>query len=194
MRPVGPVARQGDYAVQPCPLRIAKALVARHHYAKGASNTATHAHCLVRRADGDVVGAALWLPPTKVAAQSVAGDGWQGVLNLSRLTVVPTEPKNAATLLLGGSMRLVMRDSRWHTLLTYADTRQGHTGAIYRATNWEYVGLMPGRTAWHDPRTGRQVAAKAKRTRTVEEMRRLGYERLPPSAKHKFVFRVLRSQ
>jgi hypothetical protein len=148
----------------------------------------------VRRSDSVVVGAALWLPPVKVAAESVAADRWQGVLSLSRLAVAEGEPQNTTTLLLGGSMRRVMRDPRWHTFLTYADTRQGHTGAIYRATNWEYLGEVAGASAWIDPATGRQVASKATVSRTVAEMLALGYERLKPSRKHKFVFHIPRKR
>lgn len=132
------------------------------------------------------------MPPTRRAAESVAGAGWQGVLCLSRLVILPDEPTNAATLLLGASMRLVAADTRWHTLLTYADTRQGHTGAIYRATNWHYLGLQPGSSSWVDPGTGRQVARKATHSRTVDEMLAAGYQRIPPSPKHKFVFRLQR--
>ena len=162
-----------------------------HHYARGASNTSVHAHGLVRRSDGVLVGAALWMPPTKIAAQSVAGErDWRGVLALSRLAVAEGEPSNSTSLFLGASMRLVAQDPRWHTLVTYADTRHGHTGAIYRATNWTYVGERPGSAAWADPATGRQVAIKATRTRSPSEMRAAGYVRLEPSTKHKFVYRV----
>ena len=189
MKPSGPIARRGDYRVEPCPHRMAAELVAGTHYARGASKTSVHAHCLVRVDSGRVVGAALWLPPTKVAAESVAGEAWRGVLGLSRLAVVEGEPANATSLFLAASMRLVGQDTRWHTFLTYADTRQGHTGAIYRATNWDYLGLSRGRPAWIDPQSGRQVALKATKSRTVAEMRARGYEQLPASAKHKFVYR-----
>lgn len=189
MKPAGPIARRGDYRVEPCPHRLAAELVAGAHYARGASKVSVHAHCLVRVLDNRVVGAALWLPPTKVAAESIAGEEWRGVLGLSRLAVVEGEPSNATSLFLAASMRLVGQDPRWHTFLTYADTRQGHTGSIYRATNWDYLGLAKGRPAWIDPQTGRQVALKATRSRTVAEMRERGYQQLPPSDKHKFVYR-----
>lgn len=192
MRPSGPVARRTDYAVLDCPHRIVARLCREHHYARGAANTSTHAHCLRRAQDGEIVGGALWMPPTRRAAESVAGEGWRGVLCLSRLVVLPDEPTNTATLLLGASIRLIARDPRWHTLLTYADTGQGHTGTIYRATNWEPLGLWPGSSAWLDPATGRQVARKATHSRTVAEMLAAGYVRAPATPKHKFVYRLRR--
>lgn len=66
MKPSGPIARRGDYRVEPCSHQVAAGLVASAHYARGASKVSVHAHCLVRVLDSRVVGAALWLPPTKV--------------------------------------------------------------------------------------------------------------------------------
>ena len=66
----------------------------------------------------------------------------------------------------------------------------GHTGAIYRATNWTYLGTTaPGRR-WATP-DGRQVTGKSTVNRTKAEMLALGYRQLPPSVKHKYVM-VLR--
>lgn len=87
------------------------------------------------------------------------------------------------------SHRLICQDPRWHTLLTYADTAQGHTGAIYRATNRTYLGsTRPGRR-WAAA-DGRQASGKSTRNRTKAEMLALGYVQLPPSVKHKFVLRL----
>ena len=192
MKPSGPVARRGDYRIGPCPHSIASALVREHHYAKGAANTSVHAHCLVRARDGHVVGAALWMPPTARAAKGLAErelgtrDRHREVLALSRLVVAPGEPQNAATLLLGASERLVRRDPRWALLVTYADTGRGHAGGIYKATNWREAGVTVPTTTWLDP-DGKQVALKAKRTRTVAEMKAKGLTRGPKTVKLRFV-------
>lgn len=190
VKPPGPIARRGDYRVAACPHALAAALVADHHYARGAANTSVHSHGLFRRDDGQLVGAALWMPPTVKAARAVAGERWRGVLALSRLVVIEGEPANAASLLLGRSMRAVSRDDRWHLLVTWADTGRGHAGTIYRATGWAHDGLHRGGIAWIDPSTGRQVSLKAKRSRTVAEMLALGYQRARPSPKHRFIYRV----
>jgi hypothetical protein len=44
----------------------------------------------------------------------------------------PDVPPNACSFLLSKSTRLI-DTKRWHTLVTYADSWRGHTGAIYRA-------------------------------------------------------------
>lgn len=69
-----------------------------------------------------------------------------------------------------------------------AEAKQGHTGAIYRATNWTRIGERRGDPVWLD-KAGRQVSRKAgPRSRTSAEMRALGYERQAPLPKVKFVF------
>lgn len=82
-------------------------------------------------------------------------------------------------------MRLIDR-KRWPCLVTYADTWRGHTGAIYKATNWTEAGLTkPERTYVVG---GRMVARKAgPNTRTHKEMLELGAVCVGSFAKHKFV-------
>lgn len=193
MKPEGPVARRADYHVETVELERARALIAAHHYARSSANTAVARHGLFRRADGALVGAALWMPPTQGAAKGLAArlladaGAASAVLVLSRLVVVPGEPQNAAGLLLGASTRLVLADSRWALLVTYADAGEGHTGTIYRATGWTPDGWSQLRARWFDPATGARVATKATHNRTHAEMTALGYVRLEDSRKARFV-------
>lgn len=195
-KPEGPVAQREDYTIGRCPHGIARDLVERYHYAKSASLTSVAAHCLTRRNTGDVVGAALWMPPTAGAAKGLAQrylgdkDRHRQVLVLSRLVIVPDEPKNAAGMLLGGSERLVRDDPRWKLLVTYADTAEQHRGTIYRATNWVEAGMTEPMPRWRDPATGRIVARKATTTRTNAEMLAHGYVREPDSRKIRFIKKV----
>ncbi len=163
------------------------------HYARGASNTSVYRHGLYEHGPswplvGELRGVALWIPPTKAAGVAVAGQpiGWQGVLCLSRLCVDPDVPRNGASFLLGRSMALIDR-TRWPILLTYADAGQGHTGAIYRATNWTDDGERLAGDTWVDA-AGRQWGIKrGSRTRTVVEMAAEGLTRGPKSPKRRFV-------
>lgn len=182
--------RAADYFVAPADLQRARALVEQHHYACGSSRTAVYAHGLYRVDDLEMVGAALWLPPTRVAAESVNPEQWKKVVALSRLVVHPSVPKNGASFLIGRSVRLIREDGRFVTLLTYADESQGHTGAIYRATNWTYLGrTSQANYRWIDW-TGKQVAQQSSKTRTKAQMEALGYIRTGPFHKHKFVMHI----
>jgi hypothetical protein len=181
--------------VRAVPPREAQDFIARHHYAKGSSLTRVYSHGLYRADDSETLwGVALWLPPTRVAAESVNKEAWQKVLSLSRLACLPEAPRNSASFLLSRSVEIIRNDGRFVSLVTYADERMGHTGSIYRAANWTYIGLMRGSPAWVDPVTGKQVAKKSTRTRADAEMRALGYENVGTFGKHKFVLHLDISQ
>ena len=184
--------RASDYEVRvisPLDFKTAKAFVAKHHYSKGCSHTAVHAHGLYRRGSYELLGVALWLPPTKPAAMSVNQIHWRRVLSLSRLCVHPDVPSNAATFLMGRSIRLIRQEGKWISLVTYADEFREHTGAIYRATNWTYVGKMKGAARWEDE-NGKQVSVLATKSRTVAQMQAFGYRKIGTFDKHKFVMHL----
>ena len=187
--------RKGDWLIQSVTTHgEAVGFIRRHHYSRSAPNTSTYRHGLwrddpaIRPLVADLLGVALWIPPTRAAAETVADD-WQGVLSLSRFAVHPDAPPNAASFLLGGSMRLIDR-GRWPVLLTYADTNQGHSGGIYKATNWECLGEVPAGDVWLSP-TGEQRGRKrGGKTLVRTQMVAAGYEQVPAAPKIKFVHRV----
>lgn len=167
-------------------------MVADHHYAGGGSNTAVYVHGLFERGTDKLFGVAWWLPPTRVACESVNKEHWKKVLSLTRLVMLPSAPKNACTFLLSRSVAAIRADRRFVSLVTYADESQGHTGGIYKASNWEYVGRTGPYPRWIDPTTGRQVAPKATVNRTKAQMEALGYVKTGSFHKHKFVSHLYR--
>ncbi len=180
--------RKSEWEVRDINIDAARRMVSQYHYAKGASNTATYLHGLFRAGDifqEQCVGVAWWIPPTKSAALATYPERWTGVLSLSRLVIMPDVPANACTFLLSRSRRLISVED-WPCLLTYADDWRGHTGAIYRADNWTYVGkTKPERCYCID---GRMVARKAgPNTRTHADMLAIGAEMVGSFSKHKYI-------
>ena len=180
--------RKQDWEVRAISISTARELVKAHHYAKGASNTRTFLHGLFPRGsffEADCVGVAWWIPPTRGAAEATYPDNWQGVLALSRLVVAPGVPKNACTFLLSRSAKL-MPSGDWPCLVTYADDWRGHTGGIYRACNWQYMGKTGAEATYtiDGVMTARKAGGK---TRTKSEMLALGAQCEGKHAKHKFV-------
>lgn len=190
--PISPLQRlrKSEWIVAGVDIDIARRLVERHHYAKGASNTSTYLHGLYPSRwmwYEECVGVAWWIPPTRSAAEAWAGDQWEGVLALSRLVIEPEVPSNACSFLLSKSVRRIDRD-RWHTLVTYADSWRGHTGAIYRAAGWEYCGETSPEATY--VLRGRMIARKAgHKTRTHAQMIAMGAELVGRFQKARFCLR-----
>lgn len=169
-------------------ISVARELVEKYHYAKGASNTRTFLHGLFPKGaiwENDCVGVAWWIPPTKDAAHATYPANWMGVLALSRLVIMSGVPKNACTFLLSRSVALIP-SKIWPCLVTYADDWMGHSGTIYRASNWTYLGkTKPSENYTID---GVMTSRKAGgHTRTKKEMMELGAVFHGRHTKHKFV-------
>ena len=88
------------------------------------------------------------------------------------------------------AIREIKRDGRWRTLLTYADESQGHTGLVYRAAGWQYLGRTKPAARWVHFLTGRQMSKKSTRTRTDAEMPATGAIYTGAYCKHKYVLRL----
>ena len=178
--------RKEDWEVRPCPLAEAQALVRLYHYARGGSNTAVYTHGLYRRGEEALYGVVWWLPPTRVACESVDKERWKQVLSLTRMVVSPSCPKNACSFLLARSTSLIKKERRFVALVTYADESQGHTGGVYKAAGWKYIGRTGPYPRWLDSQ-GKQVAPKATKNRTKAEMEALGHRLVGKFHKHKYV-------
>lgn len=177
--------RRSDYQVQEVTLAATQEFIREYHYSRGGSNTRVFSHGLFRMGDSQLLGVAWWIPPTKAAAMATFPEDWKRVLALSRLAILPGMPTNSASFLLSRSIAEIRRSKKWACLVTYADTWRGHTGAIYRATNWEYRGLTsPSAVYVKDGRMGSRKAGP--KTRTHQGMLDLGYDLVGRFPKHKF--------
>lgn len=183
--------RRSEWTVKPVSPREGREFIAKYHYSKGSSITGVYFHGLYRvSAPDELMGVAHWLPPTKPAAVSVDPENWRRVLSLSRLACHPSCPTNAASFLMGRSIRLIKLEGKWKSLVTYADESQGHQGQIYKATNWIHKGQSSKTDRWIDPKTGKQVAKLSTKSRTNAQMLSLGYIKTGPFYKIKFVMHL----
>ena len=134
------------------------------------------------------MGVAWWIPPTKNAAFATYPENWRRVLSLTRLVINPCVPKNGASFLLSQSIKLIDVDKKWECLVTYADTWQGHTGAIYKATNWEYMGETKPSPIFQNSNGKMMGRKRGGKNLTKIELSKLGFNEIGKFCKHKFKF------
>lgn len=151
-RPEGPRVRGGStptsalyqLKVRSLPLRIAKALLERHHYLKSMPGG-------TQLALGVFVGALLQGvltlgvgPP--LVFRLVDGAGPRDCATLSRFWLSEALPLNSESRVLGVVLRALRRHTSLKFLVSYADPAMGHRGGIYQATGWLYTGLSEAST------------------------------------------------
>jgi len=84
------------------------------------------------------------VPSSSTLRQGVCGEEFKDlVLELNRLCC--KNQKNYASMLVSRSLAMLPKPS---IVISYADTKQGHVGYVYQATNWIYTGLSAKRTDW----------------------------------------------
>lgn len=143
-------------------------------------------------------------PVSNRAIGSICGDGvleLNEVLELIRLHIddIP-ESKNIESYVISQSFEwLRQNDANVKVLISYADPEVGHTGSIYRATNWLYQGcgaskLMPDYSIklaesgpWIHSRT---VASKLGNKNMHSLAKRIGHTfwRKEETSKHRYLY------
>lgn len=180
---------KSEWIVRPIQLQTARQIIEKFHYAASATNTGVYTHGLFKKGedffDSQCLGVAWWLPPTKNAAIATYDGEWRKVLSLTRLAINPIVPKNACSFLLAHSIKLIDK-TKWHCLVTYADTWQSHTGAIYKANNWEYLGLTKPSPVFQNEQGKMMGRKRAGKNLTKDELLNLGFKEIGKFEKHKF--------
>lgn len=116
----------------------ARDLLASYHY----QGTGRSGQCIGVTHNGTVVAVAVFCYPTRQETASKQGLAYNEVLELSRLVIHPSyQARNLATWFLSRAIKIV-RNSRpdIKLLIAFADPTFGHSGAVYRAANWELDG------------------------------------------------------
>lgn len=122
-------------------LTAANMLLAQHHYL---GPLWSGGKAIITGSRGpELVAAMIWKHPT---SRNLPADGsW---LELARWCLTPEAGGNAGSRMHKWSLRLLREHfPRVTTLVSYSDPSHGHTGALYRACNWQWA------PTWHRLRT-----------------------------------------
>ena len=108
------------------------------------------------------------------------------VVVLFAVTRIRTKERNAASFLIGNSLKMLAHPC---AVVSYADTEQGHSGIVYQATNWLYTGA----TKSHDKAyliNGVRTHPMSLRDRGITDPTRWAKENnvqtVPPMLKHRY--------
>jgi hypothetical protein len=66
------------------------------------------------------------------------------VIELRRLCCIDDTPKNTESYFIGATLRWLKKNTPHRVVVSYADAEYGHTGIIYKASNFALEGKRPG--------------------------------------------------
>lgn len=174
-----------DYSIRPVDYRTAMDAVVRNHYLH------RKAPCSVAfglyRSD-DLVGVVCYGTPSSAPLRrGIAGDeNILNVIELTRLWVCDSVPKNGESFLIGNTLRKCGKE----IVVSFAEIDQGHLGVVYQATNWLYTGLSAKRTNWTVEGLSKHCQTIADK-HTSKELKALHGDKFtlqPRPRKHRYVF------
>lgn len=110
-----------------------KTFIQTWHYSKSArSLQQTHVFKLVDK-DNRLVGVAIYGHPMS--------RHHKGILELRRLCLIDDTPRNSESFFIAKTLRWLEKNTDYTQVISFADPNKGHTGTIYKASNFKYTGL-----------------------------------------------------
>jgi len=111
--------------------------VREHHYSRACP---PGMHWFSALYEGKVVGAMLFRRPSLPKTREAYGVD----LELSRLVMLDEAGRNSESRFIGWALRWLRRNTKCSAVISFADPEAGHSGIVYRASNWEYLGREKG--------------------------------------------------
>ena len=158
-----------DYVVRAVERSEVRDFIERHHYSHNI-NGLMSSYCFAMYDQADaMVGAMIYGKLGMANAWKKYGNSIDEVMELRRLVLVDDTPKNSESYFIGHTLRWLKTNTEVKTIVSYADPNYGHSGIIYRATNFEHIGMTaPGKVIIWD---GKKYHDKAIRTKYKGELK-----------------------
>ena len=134
-----------NYTVRPVSRSEVRDFIEEYHYSRSINGLKV-SHCFGLYDEETLVGAMLYGGLAMANAWKKYGESEAEVLELRRLVLIDDTPRNSESFFIGHTLRWLKRNTQVKTIVSYADPNYGHSGVIYRATNFTHVGMTsPGR-------------------------------------------------
>ena len=163
--------------VAPIAHRVAPELVRARHYLHAPASAVRLS--LGVFGGGELLGCAIFNPGPRNGHRLLRGATQADVLHLARFWLDDRAPRNSESRALGIIARHLRRHTAVKALLAYSDPAAGHSGMIYRAAGWLFLGeadAQPLMSVNGDtPRHLRSVASVL-HSHSADYLRRHGFE------------------
>lgn len=157
-----------DMTVHLCERNEIKNFIETHHYSKNINGCISD-YCFKLMHNDEIIGAAFF------GRMAMAGQ-WKAYTSnpaecteLRRLCCIDDTPKNTESFFIGKMLKYLKNNTTLKVIVSYSDLEYNHTGTIYKASNFELVGVSPPSKViyWN----GKKYHDKAIRTKYKGELK-----------------------
>ena len=123
--------------------RDIKEFIETWHYSKSINGLLV-TYCFGLFREDEMIGAMIYgKPAMNNQAKKYCPDEPDKLLELRRLCCIDDTPRNTESYFIGRTLRWLKQNTDIKIILSYSDLTHGHTGIIYRASNFTLVGQSP---------------------------------------------------
>lgn len=119
--------------------QLAKNYIEKHHYSGTAKSQKPVFTYRLLNSKGQIKGIAVVGQPCGSRVEEAYSEFGGKVLELRRMVILPPKPKNTGSYFLSKIIKH-LRTTEYGVLVSYADPNYGHTGGLYRAANFVFMG------------------------------------------------------
>lgn len=155
-----------------CESEEIKKFVIKNHYLKSLARGCKFVCALY--IDSKLYGVAGFGTPVDQRCQAKYSNGFGKVLELKRFVLKRKAEKNAASWFMAKCINDLKKNKEIESILSYADPKEGYKGTIYKASNFEYLGVQIAaskavyykgkyyhtRNAYQDSKIGQEIQKK----------------------------------
>lgn len=156
--------------VIPCDRASIKDFIETYHYSKSINGCKVSNCFKVLDKEGRLVGACLF-GELSTTSWKKYGSSEKEVVELRRLVLLDECPKNSESYVVGACLRYLKKHTTYKVVVSYADPTYGHSGIIYRATNFLYKGKTSSDSVFLDTTTNKTYHSRALRTKYKGELK-----------------------
>lgn len=133
------------YTVSLCERSEIKSFIETYHYSHNI-NGVMSSYCFKLLDKDVIIGAMIFGKLGMANAWKRYADKEEDVLELRRLVLVDNTERNAESFFIGKALKYLKKNTYVKIIVSYADPNHGHTGIIYKASNFKLVGITsPGK-------------------------------------------------
>ena len=145
-----------DFTVEEVPRKAVKGFIEKYHYSQNINGIQSYYHFGLYT-DGNfglpkMIGAMLYgIPSMPATARKYNPINPSRCMELRRLVCIDDTPKNTESYFIGQTFKWLKKNTDIEVIVSFADEEEGHTGVIYKATNFDYLGTTsPGKVLMVD--------------------------------------------
>lgn len=179
-----------ELVVKKIPLEVGRDFVKENHYTSGCG-IAAMIWGLYSNTTSELLGAiAFQTPISENVRRSIFGEEKKhAVTELHRMAIVDRAPHNTASWFITRALDgLKNHKPKYHAVVAFADTTEGHDGTVYQAANADYYGTSDPATFYRTEDGHLKHPRERGNNISKEEARSRGWEPEKRDSKHRYVF------